>query len=99
MAIDRAREVGMAGHVAVMNEADPAIYRVKGPERVGEERLAGRSEDQCIDATIEAVEFGQCQRVVFLFQHALDAERLIAVREARALGRELDDEAVDSAPQ
>ena len=38
-------------------------------------------------------------RVVLLFQHAFDVKRLVAVREAGALGRELDDEALDVAPQ
>src|SRR5882672_2744433 len=66
MVIDRAAQIGLAGHVAVVDEADPAIERVERPERMFEEWLAGRRQNQRVDAAVEAVEFGERQRISFL---------------------------------
>src|ERR1035437_3139175 len=83
----------------MMDEADAAVDGVQRPQRVRQERLAGGCQQQRVDAPIELVEFVERDGVVFLLQHAFDVKRLIAVREAGPLRRELDDEALDVAPQ
>src|SRR5450756_305404 len=38
MTVDGARKVGLAGHVAMMEEADAAVDGMQRPQRMGEER-------------------------------------------------------------
>src|SRR6266702_7988218 len=83
----------------MMDETDAAIDGVQWPQRMRQERLAGGGQQKRVDASIELVEFVERHRVVLLLQHALDVKRLIAVRKARALSRELDHETLDVAPQ
>src|SRR3546814_10901711 len=56
MAVDRLVQIGLAGHVAVVDPADAAEDRVQRPERMLQERLAGGGQDQPVDAAVEPVE-------------------------------------------
>jgi hypothetical protein len=68
-------------------------------QRVHQERLPGRLQHQRVDAAIDAVEFVERQVGATLAQEALDVKRLIAMREAGAIGREADHETLHVAAQ
>ena len=69
------------------------------PQRVLEEGLARGRQDQPVDAPVEHIELADRHRLAPLAQQPLEVQELVAVRRARALGREADDEALDIAPQ
>jgi len=99
MMVDRAGKIGLARHEAVVDVADAPVQRVQRPQRVHQERLAGRLQHQCVDAAVDVVEFVEGQAGAALAQQALDVQRLIAVRQAGAIGREPDDKALHVAAQ
>ena len=64
-----------------------------------QKRLAGGFQHQRVDAAVNTVEFVEGQGGAAFAQQALDVQRLIAMREAGAIGRKPDHEALHVAAQ
>jgi len=99
MAINGRAQGFAAFKVRVVKPTDAPEDRVERPDGVLQEALVGHCQDQPVHAPIESIERVDGHAVAALAQQALHVQEVVAVRRARSLRRQAEDEPLDVAPE